>query len=249
MKRQPGTNPILGIRQARVPLAGVLLFMCTSSLPASIIFTREAPGVQETSVAGATTVNFDLLPVGPIGPYVSPVGTYSAGGTIAAPDTFGGAHQTPYIAVGAQSGALQFELMLSGPRTYLGFYWAAGDALNRIDFYSGTTLEGTFSIGDIIPGLAAGYFGNPNTGQNPAEPYVYLNFTSSDLASRFDRVVFRNSTLASGFETDNHAIFDQIITPPGVNPLGVENPEPSSYALMATGIAGLLALVRRRRIT
>ena len=217
----------------------LLLLGTACQLPAGIIFTREAPGVQQTSVVGATTESFDSLPVGAFGPFVSPVGTYSPGGTIVAPDLFGGANQTRYISVGVQSGQLSYDLSFSGLRTYFGFYWSAGDGSNHVDFYEGATLKATFSVGDIIAGLSAAYFGNPNTGQNTGEPYVYLNFTSSDLASRFDRVVFRGTSLGAGFESDNHSVFDVIIPPPGV-------PEPASISLMLSGVGGLLVYRIRR---
>jgi hypothetical protein len=211
-----------------------------STLSAGIIFTREAPGVQQTSVANAIQESFDSLPLGALGVYVSPIGTYSNGATIVAPNVFGGAFQTQYNAVGVQSDTTQYEVSFSGLRTYFGFYWSAADIQNNVDFYEGASLKGTFGIGDILAGLPAAYFGNPNTGENPEEAYIYLNFTSSDLASRFDRVVFRNSTSGSGFETDNHAIFDELIDPPGV-------PEPSSFLLMSAGVGAVLAMAARRK--
>jgi hypothetical protein len=61
---------------------------------AGIVFTVEAPGVQQTTVVGATTENFDSVALGSIagGGYVSAAvdGTYS-GGQIINADVFGGA--------------------------------------------------------------------------------------------------------------------------------------------------------------
>lgn len=107
-------------------------------------------------------------------------------------------------------------------------------------FYNGSVLQATFTPSDILAGLPSAYYGNPNTGADLFEAFVYLNFTSTDLASRFDRVVFMNGNLLTGFETDNHSTYDQIIPPSGV-------PEPSTYALMATGTFCLIGLARKRR--
>lgn len=238
-----------GTPYSRLPLLAALVLFAAPALSAGIIFSFEAPGVQQTSVAGATTETFNSLSVGALGSYVSPVGTYSSGAEIVAPDQFGGANQTQYISVGAQSGTTEYTLTLGGLRTYLGFYWQAGDSQNRVDFYSGAVLQGSFTVGDIVPAVSASYFANPNTGQDSAEPFVYLNFTSADLSSRFDRVVFHNATTGTGFETDNHSIFDQIITPPGTPTLfSVDNPEPASSVLMGAGMAGLFWMLRRRRV-
>jgi hypothetical protein len=207
-------------------------------LPASIIFSPEAPGVQETSVVGVTTETFDLLPTGRLSSYNSAIGTYSAGAAIAEPGAFGGANQTRYIATGSDSNSTEYELVFPGLRDFFGFYWAAGDPQNAVRFYEGTMLKQQFTIGHVVAGLPTEYFGNPNTGANTDQPYVYLNFTSTDLASRFDRVVFRNPGLNSSFESDNHSALSNTTAP---------IPEPSSWLLIVTGCGAFLALAARRR--
>lgn len=220
-------------------LLSACLVASAISLQAGIIFTREAPRVQQTSVVGAAVETFDSLTAGPLGVYNSPIGTYSSGGQIVVGNAYGGSNQSLYVAVGAQSDTVEMTLTFATLKAYFGFYWPAGDALNRLDFYQGNVLLATFSVGDIIGGLPAEYFGNPNTGVNETEPYVFLNFTSSDLNSRFDRVVFRNISTITGFESDNHSTFDDIPDDPEV-------PEPSTYAMMASGLAGLIFFARRR---
>src|SRR5687768_2316191 len=90
------------------------LLASATVLPGAIIFTAEAPGVQQTTLTGVITETFDARPLGPLGAYVSPIGTYTPGANIVAPDAFGGANQTIYPAVGAQSGAIQYSLALNG---------------------------------------------------------------------------------------------------------------------------------------
>ncbi len=214
-------------------------FLLSSALSASIIFTREAPGVQSTTVAGTTTETFNSLTPGTAGPVSSPIGTYS-GGIIVAPDIYGGANQTNYISVGVQSGTMSYSVNFGSLKTYFGFFWEAADFDDSVAFYNGAVLQATFTPSDILAGLPSAYYGNPNTGSDPFEAFVYLNFTSTDLASRFDRVVFMNGNLLTGFETDNHSTYDQIIPPPGV-------PEPSTYALMATGTLCMIGFARKRR--
>jgi hypothetical protein len=219
-------------------ILSLLLAGSMSFLSAGIIFTHEAPGVQATTVAGATTETFDALALGALGTYVSPIGTYSTGGQIVAPDQYGGSYQTQYISVGAQSGTTSYDLALTSTAFYFGFYWPAGDAQNHVDFYQGATLLASFDVGTISAGLSAAYYGNPNTGQNTAEPYVYLDFTSTDLGSGFDKIVFRNDSTGSGFETDNHSVFNELIPPPGV-------PEPSTWLLVSSSLA-IVGLLKRR---
>ena len=78
------------------------------------------------------------------------------------------------------------------------------------------------------------YYGNPNNGGDPGEPFAYLNFNGTD-GTTFTSVVFSNNgTTGTGFEADNFSIGNV--------------PEPSSLVLgsMASAICAL-ALWRRNR--
>jgi hypothetical protein len=216
------------------------LFALTSS-QAAILFTAEAAGVQSTSVVGATTENFNLLPVGALGNYSSVIGNYTSGATIVTANAFGGSNQTQYISVGAQSGTLTYSINFFEDLTYFGFYWGAGDAQNEVRFFNNGNLVQAFRVGDILATLSSDYNGNPNTGQNKSEKYAYLNFTTTGN-TRFDQVVFHNDSKGTGFETDNHSIFNQPLIP-GNDP--TPTPEPATYAMVGAACIAL-AYMRRR---
>ncbi len=204
------------------------------SANAAIIFSLEAAGVQSTTRTGVLVENFDSLSAGALGAYTSPIGEYSTGGQIVSPNAFGGSGQSLYIAVGAQSKTTAYTLDFGTDLTYFGFYWAAGDAKNKVEFYDNGILQGSFTTASWATGLPAAYSGNPNTGQNKGEKYAFLNFDGTNGA-KFDMVKFLNNGTGTGFETDNHTI------------LASETPEPATWAMMATAI-GAFAFARRRKL-
>jgi hypothetical protein len=227
-----------------------------AQLPAAtvITFTYENPGVQTTSVVGAVTETFTGLS-GALNGYSSTNGGTYTGGQVIPANQYGGAGGVgDYVVSGLETNAaLQvMNVTFSAPKTYFGLWWSAGDGANTLEFYQGATLLNTFTVGASLDtlngglGLPAAYYGNPTgnfLGQNSLEPYVYLNFTSSDAAG-FDRIKFINLT-TSGFETDNHSTYDKVITPPG-NQLPV--PEGgSSVAILGLGLLGLAGLRRQLR--
>lgn len=200
---------------------------------AGIIISAEAPGVQATTRAGAIVETFDALATGPLGVYTSIIGDYTTGAQIVAPNAYGGSGQTNYISVGAQSKTTFYFLDFEKDLTYFGLYWGAGDAKNKIGFFSGETLLAVFTVADWAPALSAAYFGNPNTGQNKGEKYAFLNFDATN-GTTFNRIKFFNDGTGTGFETDNHTI------------LGAPVPEPATWT-MIVGIAAM-GLARKRRL-
>jgi hypothetical protein len=198
-------------------LVGSLSLLLTVTAHSQIVFTAENPGIQTTTVAGATIETFESLSAGAVTTYNSPIGTFS-GGEIVAANQYGGAGGSgKYFAVGAQSGTTSATLTFTSVQNYLGLWWSAGDRGNILKFYNGATLEGTFNVGSIIPSLTPAYYGNPNStflGQDSNEPFEYLDFTGLG-GVQFTSVEIDNIGTGSGFEVDNLAVANNVITPPG----------------------------------
>lgn len=204
---------------------------------AALVFTIEAPGVQQSSVPGVTTENFDD------GNLTSAIGTYT-GGSVFGADVYGGAGGTgSYLfATSGNPSTLTF----STPQSYFGVWWSAGDAGNSLKVYNqNDVLIGDYVVGSIIPLLSAAYYGNPNGGGNAGEPYAYLNFTANGT-DFISKVVFGGSN----FESDNHSVTEERITPPG-KPPGASVPDSGSTLAMAgfvfLGLGGIRRLLRKSR--
>lgn len=219
---------------------GLAIMAAGASAQASTVSVGvSGPGVQQTSMAGAITETFDSLALGSYTLINSSIGTYTAsapGGKIVAQDAYGGAYQTQYIAIGAQSTpTTTVTLALNGPATYFGFYFAAMDVLNTIDIYDGASLITSITRATIEPLLLGNgaYWGNPNNGQNTGEPYAYVNVTAT--SGTFDKIVFTNNGTGTGLETDNHSIVHAV-------------PEPASLAMAGLGSLSLLGYGLRRRM-
>jgi hypothetical protein len=256
-------------------MAAVAAVVGLASTPvrADILVTAEAPGVEQSQVAGVVTMNFNS-PTYSAGSYTSlssAIGTYTAPGSglaimdpkVGTNGDFGGAtgngltsgKETQYMAIGAQSGQTQATLTLTQDRNYFGMYWLAGDNKNFVDFYRGTTLVGSENISQVIsyitsnPTVNNAYYGNPNTGADKTEPFVYLNFYGQN-GTTFNKLVFRNLDTTTGYESDNHSVATLVNYTPSGTTVGTitASPEPSSWAigLVVTAAAGVAARRRRR---
>lgn len=211
-----------------------------------IIFSFEGAGVQATTVSGAVTETFDNINPGTYASYSSPTigGTYTPL-MVTSANVYGGAGGTLSFA-DLNGSPVQTTLTFTGSKTYFGMWWSAGDWTDRLQFYSGSTMVGSFVVGDLIPYLAAGYYGNPNGNMagNTGEPYAYVNFTGV-AGTTFDKIVLTESA-GGGFESDNHSIFDQPINPPGTVVPGNDVPETSRVVSLAVLLFPVIATAVRR---
>jgi hypothetical protein len=134
---------------------------------------------------------------------------------------------TNYMSIlGGKSETLTFT---GGSKNTFGLYWGSIDTYNEIQFFSGAT-----SVGD--------YFGNTlnatppveyNGDQSSLHTNAYILFTGSS----FDKVVLSSSS--NSFE------FDNLYVAGGSRVGGV--PEPSTWAMMVLGFAGIGFLAYRRK--
>lgn len=253
-------------------------FAIVLALPLSVATINvylSPPGVQDTSVTGTEKESFDSLSVGVRGAdFVSGVGTYRLSSTSAlavqGADGWGGANGTNYSSLGKQSATTgNVQLDLFGPRAYFGFWWSAIDPMNVIQLYSAGSFLGQITRNDIVgflPGnntvtslggsshSTSSYYGNPNNGSNPLEAYAYIHFVTTGGVT-FDRIVFSNGSLQTGFETDNVAARVAAPIPPDdwvpfrEIPVTIGNqsiPEPASFGFAATGLALIILRLGKR---
>ena len=221
--------------------------------------TYLAPGVQTpagitsnyetfnspTYVGGNLTTNFAGSSV---------TGTYTGGYQVYGANIYGGAGGTGnYLEV---VGANSYTLTLSKGQNYLGLWFSALDVGNELQFYNGTNLVQSFLPSNFAALVGAcptaapepNFCGNPNSdffNQNSGQQYAYLNFY--DTSGTFNRIVFTETVPGYGFESDNHAV---AMLSPGTpvvgTPIGA-TPEPSSIALLGTGLLAAGKVLRRRR--
>ena len=117
---------------------------------------------------------------------------------------------------------------------YFGYWLSALDAGNQVVFYKEGVEVGALTPADVIAklGTSGPYYGNPNApfqGGDSGEPYAFINFY--DMSGTFDQVVFTEIRRSAAMESDNHTV--GFFTHIG----GV--PEPSTWAMLLLGFAGL----------
>ncbi len=176
-------------------------------------------------------------------------GIYSGAISYDTNNTFGGTNGTaPYPAAIRSS---EYNLALSGTGVpgvnYFGIWITAMDTSNllRLHTASGQVLNFNSSVlknyisADTTNGSQ--YYGNPDNGLDPLEPFAYVNFY--DVNGYFTGIDVTNNG-PSNFESSNHAAgyFSPLVI--GGSPVPV--PEPAGIGALAAGLIGM-ALGRRQR--
>lgn len=208
-----------------------VLFLSLLPCQAAVIVTFGGTSVSgqgiQTSVAGATTVDFNSGSVPTTGPAIYSPGRVQTGTVLPFGTALPG-NTSAYLTVGPSAGS-PVTIDLAEPSQYFGFYAGSLDTYNLIQFFAGSTkvLERA---------------GNTLSGN-------YVNVFTTDASEFFTRIVLSSSSNA--FETDNHS-FRTVLSAiqigelpngiggifiPGTNPNQV--PEPSSFAMAALAIAYL----------
>ena len=223
-------------------LTAVYLWLMPTTASAAFTTTIEAPGVQTSQVLGVTTENFNtFLASNSYTTLVTAVGTLTSPGMAIVPaNTFGGAGNVGnYFAIGSQSGQLTATLALNAPANYFGLWVSAIDMNNSMQFFSGVTLVGTFDANTSpFNSLPNTYSGVNN---NNIDNFVYVNFTGTS-GTTFDKIVFNNAILGSGFESDNWSVLSAPAN-------AVPEPTTMTLGLIGTLMGAGIARFRRRTIT
>lgn len=217
-------------------LAVALVLVGSNYADAGIVMTFEAPGVQTSSAINSSVLDFNSA--NPGYHYIqdfnlTPTSTvqYVGNQFIEAASEYGGAGGTgQYLGIQISNSV---TATLQDAQAYFGLWISAGDSGNSIEFYNGSSLIASFTESAIEALLGSAYFGNPNTpfqGENPTQPYVFVNFYAQTAADMFDSIVLKNGPTATEFESDNHTFSTTLQAPV---------PEPSAFALAALGLATL----------
>ena len=121
------------------------------------------------------------------------------------------------------------EIAYSAPSASFGLYWGSVDTYNSLAFYSGDALVATITGADLP--LSA------NGGQADYASNAYVWITA---LPQFDRVIAASSS--NSFE------FDNVVAGGALAQASAPIPEPSTWAMMLLGFAGLgYAALRRKK--
>jgi hypothetical protein len=204
-----------------IKLAGAGAFaLAAAAAQSAPIVSLSALGETTTSVAGATTIDFNsgcgyatcsgdfqIVLGSASGLYAQPAGT-----------------NTEYLTVPNPISSGSATFTLDAESDYFGLYWGSIDAYNSISFYLDGSLISTYSGSDLV-----GQFANGNQVNFSSNRYINFDFGNA----KFDTVKLTSTSFA--FESDNHA-FRNLATVP----------EPSTLLLILGGLLSL-AGVRLRK--
>ncbi len=199
----------------------------TAALPAkaaSLVTYMENPDLTNTTLANSSVFDFNSLNTGNNYNVVwEGVGTFDQL-HIKTADTYGGATDdthpfgTKYSVQGVGTTVSVTTLDLFTDSSYFGFWWSAGDAANKLEFYNDGELVQEFTTASLLGILGDEYYGNPkNRDLNSSEPYAFINFFG-DSSTSWDQIVFTN-VATSGFESDNYSSRVASWNPPTDGPL------------------------------
>jgi hypothetical protein len=162
--------------------------------------------------------------------------TFAGDGAIVSPPSVTGQHavpaydQTNYFSTGfdGSSGTKTTTLSLGATYTNFGLYWGSMDSYNTLKFYLNNVEVGAFTGTGVSPSANQDWFNNQSN--------QYVNFSGD-----FDTVKFITGSPA--FEIDNIALKlgGQNANGPGAVP------EPSTWAMLLLGFAGVGFMAHRRR--
>lgn len=185
----------------------------------SIGGTAVANQGQVSSVAGATTVNFNGLPLG--GPQNPTFGIASYQNLFIFADPGNGDLLNDTSRASTAESNPGVTIQFSTPIVYFGLYWGSPDRANTITLYQGANAILTFTGQQLNTQFGVG-LGRFNA--------AYVNFTAGPGES-FDRITISPAG-SFPFETDNHAF--------------IPAPEPGALGLLAAGL-GLLCHRKRNQ--
>ena len=185
-------------------------------------------GLATPNTFAGTSIKWGAPPAGLLGG-ISFSGTAiiakNAAGTAAGISATPAGDTTNYMSIlGGKSETLTF----AGTQNKFGLYWGSINSYNSVAFYSGNSATPFLTLfGNTLNAVPALGF---NGDQSGALTNAYVTFT--DLS--FNKIVLASS--GNSFEFDN-------ISYGNVGPV----PEPSTWAMMLLGFAGLGFVYRRRR--
>lgn len=227
--------------RARVTLLVILGLLCARfSTAAALGFTdRAAFDAATAGLPGMNTLNFDSLPTGVLGagPFQGITFAFSTGGFDATVedrnDTTSPAHDLGTAGDGVFLAGDSFTMTFA-PTRALGLYVIAIDTLQAGDFTL-TASGGSQSTTGLPDSAFAG--GLADGGQ-----VFFLGLVDTDL---FTAATFSSAGLPADFVFNIDDITGQIgEEPPGTTPV----PEPSTLALLASGLAAAVRVRRMRGV-